>query len=191
MDDAKIIKVIKEFQGLVLIDETYFEFSGKTYQDYIEKYPNLIIVRSFSKAFSVAGLRFGYMLSSPENIYEIKKIKTVFNMSLLIQSFVVSILKNKDDFLNHTKTVIDLREKLYLELLQIDSFIVKRSDTNFLAFSMGGNSAKLFDFLMQNEIAVRDIGAHPLLNNFLRVTIGSEQDNELFLGKIKEFKKIF
>jgi len=187
LDDNKIRKVLKDFQGLVLIDETYFEFSRVTYQNLLDDFPNLIIVRSFSKAFSAAGVRFGYMISNQKNIYEIRKTKTVFSMSLLIQTFVVSILKNKDIFLDHTNKVIELREKMYLELTTIDKLVVKQSNTNFLPFSIGELTNQLFNFLMQYEIAVRDIGAHPLIRNYLRVTISSETDNKLFVEKVKKF----
>ena len=186
-DYEKIEKVIKDSNHIVLIDETYFEFSGVTFADLIEKYDNLVIVRSFSKSFSIAGLRFGYILSNPKNIYEIKKVKTFFNMNLLTQAIVTVLLENKDIFAEHNKQVIDERNKLYNKMKNLVN--VWNSATNFLIFNLGDKSKDFFDYLQQNEIAIRDVGQHPLMKNNLRVSISSKSDNLLFYEKLLEFVK--
>ncbi|RLC51831.1 MAG: histidinol-phosphate aminotransferase family protein [Candidatus Cloacimonadota bacterium] len=186
--DDKIIRTIENnYDRLVLLDETYFEFSKKTFSDYINRFPNLIIVRSFSKAFAAAGLRFGYVISSRENIRELKKVMTVFHLSLLIQAITVVMLDNKNIFLKQIEKTIMLREKLFKSLSLLPKIEIRNTATNFLPFSFGEKTIELFDFLSRHEIAIRRIDTHPLLKNFVRVSIGNEQENNIFLEKVSEF----
>ena len=189
LNDKKITKVIENSSRLVLIDETYFEFSGKTFADTIEKYPNLVIVRSFSKAFSAAGLRFGYIISRPENIRELEKVMTIFHLNLVTQAFVVSILENKEIFLEHNRKIIESRESLYKELAEIPGISVHNTATNFLIFSIGERTEELFNFTSENNIAIRPVWHHPVLRNYVRVTISSKENNAVFLERVKEFTK--
>ena len=188
-DAEKLHRIISGTSKPIMMDETYFEFSGITFADYLDKYPNLLIVRSFSKAFSGAGLRFGYMLSSAYNIEQIRKVQTVFNSSLLIQTMVLTMLQNRDVMLAHTDMVVKERDQLLKAMQEIDEVKVYPSYTNFLTFSLGVNSDSFFNYLQDNEIAIRDVGAHPVLKECLRVTIGSEEQNSMFLKHLKEFVK--
>jgi len=186
-DEEKIIEVVENTNLPVLIDETYYEFSNKTFIDRLKKYPNLIIVRSFSKSFSVAGLRFGYMVSTPENIREISKVFTAFNLSILIQTFALTLLEHRDKFLNHTKNVVKSRNKLFNRLSAIENVTVYSSDTNFLIFTIGEKTLELHDYLSAHDISVRSMHKLPLLANHLRVSVGTEGDNDLFVKLIEEF----
>jgi histidinol-phosphate aminotransferase len=172
---------------LVLIDETYFEFSGCTFADEIAHYPNLILVRSFSKAFSAAGLRFGYAISSEANINELKKVFTTFHQSILSSAFALSILENKQLFLDQVQGVLTLKGELNQRMKEIPRLSVYPSATNFLTFSIGEQSALLFEYLKDHEIALRDVGAHPRLKNCLRVTISCEEDVGAFKYHLHEF----
>ena len=187
ISDEKIFKVLSELNKPVLIDETYFEFSGKTYIDYLDKYPNLIIIRTFSKAFSSAGLRFGMLISNAENIIQIKKTMTFFNSSLLIQTFAHSILKNKEIFIEHNKNIVQMRNRMYEQLREFAQIKVYKSFTNFLLFTAGEYTLDLFEFLMKNEIAIRNVSSGKILNNHLRVTISSLEDNDLFIRILHDF----
>jgi len=187
LNKDKISNIIEKTDRLVLIDETYFEFSGVTFKDLIFKHRNLVIIRSFSKAFSAAGLRFGYLISNPENIRELEKVMTIFHLNLMTQAFVTKILENKEIFMEHNKKVIEYRRNVYRELSKFPQILVKNSDTNFLVFTAGEKTSDLFNYLAENEIALRSVGAHPLLKDHLRVTISSEEDNKYFLKKVKEF----
>ena len=189
LDKNKIVQIIEANKNrLVMIDETYFEFSGITFADQIAHFPNLIIVRSFSKAFSIAGLRFGYMISNSNNIKELEKVMTIFHLNLMTQTFVATILDNKEIFLDHNKKVIEQKKMVFDELNDINGIIVHPSATNFLTFSYGSKSKDLFNFMGENDIAIRPVWHHPVLKEHLRVSIsGNESENRLFLEKIKEF----
>lgn len=180
----KIVHILDNTDKLIIIDETYFEFSGVTFADVLDKYPNLVLVRSFSKAFSVAGLRFGYIVTSEENAKEISKVMMAFHSSLLIQTFAYTILENKEIFLEHTKNVIEAREELYCWLDSYNYVTTYKSNTNFLILSIGDSTPELFDFLAENDVALRAVWSHDILKNFIRITIGTDDD-------INEFKRLF
>jgi len=185
--DKKIVHILENTDKLVLLDETYFEFSGITFADVLHKYPNLVIVRSFSKAFSVAGLRFGYLITSEENAIEIGKVMTAFHSSLMIQTFAYTILENKDIFLEHTQNVKEIRNKLYLWMLAQDYITVYPSHTNFLIFTIGDSTPELFNYLSDNDIALRPVWGHPLLKNHIRISIGTQAEVELFMQLFLKF----
>ncbi len=185
--DKKIVHILENTDKLVLLDETYFEFSGITFADVLHKYPNLIIVRSFSKAFSVAGLRFGYLITSEENARELGKVMTAFHSSLMIQTFAYTILENKEIFLDHTENVKDIRNKLYIWMLSQDYITVYPSHTNFLIFTIGDSTPELFEYLSKNDVALRPVWGHPLLKNHIRISIGTQEEVELFMGLFLKF----
>lgn len=189
LSDAQIKFILENTDKPVLIDETYFEFSKKTYADQIGTFPNLIIVRSFSKSFSAAGLRFGYLISRPEIVEEIRKVQTIFNTSILVQTFVLTMLMNRDVFLRQVSDTVAQKEKLFEYMSQLEGLKTWKTHTNFLAFSVGERSAKLFEYLKDHEIAIRDIGAHRILKNHLRVSIGSSEQNEYFAETLSNFLK--
>lgn len=172
---------------LVLIDETYYEFSDATFAGELSKYPNLILTRSFSKAFSGAGLRFGYAISSPENIYSLKKVFTTFHTSILNQTFALTILENVPLFCAQVLEVMRLRDDMFQRMNQLDGLKVYPSDTNFVTFTIGDNTPKLFTYLKDNDIAVRDVGAQRRLKNCLRATLSCPDDNEALFSSLKSF----
>jgi histidinol-phosphate aminotransferase len=184
---SQIEEIISRCDKLVLLDETYFEFSGVTLAAKLSQYPNLVIVRSFSKAFSGAGLRFGYLFTSEANAVELGKVMTAFHSSLMIQTFALTMLENKEIFLQHTHNVCILRDHLFQEMLKLPGLTVHPSDTNFLTFSVGNETHRLYEVLSDNDIAVRPVWAHPLLHNHLRVSIGSVEQNAAFLNVIRNF----
>lgn len=183
----KIINILENTDKLILIDEAYFEFSGVTFVDLIQKYPHLIILRTFSKSFATAGLRFGYLLSNQENIKEINKVITAFNLSLVIQAFALIILRNKEIFLEQINKIVKERVFIFSELKKIKEIEPIRSYTNFITFKAGEVSEALFEYLKEQGIALRAVWQHPVLKDHLRVTLSSEKDNRSFLHKVQEF----
>ncbi|HOZ01296.1 MAG TPA: histidinol-phosphate transaminase [Candidatus Syntrophosphaera sp.] len=174
---------------LVLVDETYYEFSGATLIPELDRLPNLILVRSFSKAFSGAGLRFGYALSSAENIYSLRKVLTTFHTSILNQAFALTILENADIFRAQVEGIIALRESVFAEMKGIAGVTVHPSSTNFLTFTVGEATPRLFGYLKDSGIAVRDVGAHRRLKNHLRATVSCADDAVAFLDALRRFQQ--
>lgn len=186
---SKIVNILKNTDKLVLVDEAYFEFCGVSLIDQVEKYSNLIILRTFSKSFAAAGLRFGYLISNPDNIKEINKVVTAFNLSLLIQAFALVIMRNKEIFLKNIDEIVQERKYVFAALKKIDKITPINSSTNFITFTAGERTRKLFEYLQNQGIALRAVWQHPVLENHIRVTISNKKDNKFFLQEVKDFMK--
>ncbi|MCL2062747.1 MAG: aminotransferase class I/II-fold pyridoxal phosphate-dependent enzyme [Candidatus Cloacimonetes bacterium] len=189
--DEKINYILSNTKKPIIIDETYFEFSGKTYVDKIKEYPNIIITRSFSKSFSSAGMRFGYIIGSEENIKSISKVIPFFNTSVLTQTIANTILENKDIFIKNNKQILKEKKRMFNEMSSLNNVKVLPSYTNFLTFSLGEVTNQFYDFLLENDISVRPVGMHPVLKNHLRVTISKKESNQAFLKALKDFLSTF
>ena len=187
LDENKILEILEKSNQLVLIDETYFEFSGETFADKIHTYPNLVIVRSFSKSFSAAGLRFGYIISHPDNIKELEKVMTIFHLNLMTQTMISTMLEKKEMFLEHNRRIIQNKEDVFQKLSVIDGISVHHSATNFLTFSAGDRTEDIFNFLNKNDIAIRPVWHHPVLAKHVRVTISNAGHNATFIENVKKF----
>jgi len=175
---------------LVLVDETYYEFSDSSFAGDLAKYPNLILTRSFSKAFSGAGLRFGYAISQAQNIHELKKVMTTFHTSILNQAFAITILENVPPFCSQVLGVIKMRDEMFARLSALPGLKVYPSSTNFLTFTLGDRTPELFEFLKERDIALRDVGAHRRLRHCLRATLSCAEDNEALVQALAEFIKL-
>ena len=182
-----IINIIESTEKPVLVDEAYFEFSKTTVIDLIEQYENLFVLRTFSKGFLSAGLRFGYIIAKQKSIYELRKVMTAFNLSLVIQSIALVYLENIDWFERQIESLIEGRDYLYSSLLSIDGIEPLPSSTNFITFRVADAKDELFDYLKQSEIAIRSVSTHRLLKDCLRVTIGTESENRLFISAVQSF----
>ena len=187
LDDEKVHRILSSTDKLILIDEAYHEFSGRTYAPFIEKYPNLVIIRTFSKGFGTSGLRFGYMFSSPANMHEIKKVMTFFHMSIMIQAFALTILENREPFLRYNRQIIEDRNRMIDTLNGYEQLHAYPSATNFILFSAGSHAKPLFEYYKENHVAVRMYGSHALLGDKLRVTVSSENDNAIFMNVLQSF----
>lgn len=187
IQDKKIIHILNNTKKPVLIDETYYEFSGKTFVDIINEFPNLIVTRSFSKSFSAAGLRFGYLISSEENISFLNKVIPVFNCSILTQTIALKLLKNKEIFMKNIKDILLERDSVLNVMKAYNSLTVYHSHTNFLTFSLGTKTSVFYEYLLDNDISVRPVWNHPLLANCLRLTISDKESNEKFIKALHSF----
>ncbi|MFP4459180.1 MAG: pyridoxal phosphate-dependent aminotransferase [Candidatus Zixiibacteriota bacterium] len=187
MPEAKIIDIIKSTEKPVLIDEAYFEFSKYTMTKLIDKYENLFILRTFSKGFLSAGLRFGYIMANPDSIYQLRKVMTAFNLSLVIQTIALVYLENIDWFRDKINELIRERALLGKALSQIEDIEPFDSATNFITFRIDGEKESLFEHIKDNDIAIRDVSEHTLLEDCLRVTIGTSSENQLFLEAINSY----
>lgn len=170
---------------VVIIDETYANYSGITYQKYTEKYDNVFLVRSFSKDFALAGLRLGYIISNSENIKNLKKVISPFSVNAIAMKAGITALSDIEYFekvkadINKTKN--DLKE--FFEKL---NFKVYPSFANFLLVDCGKKSEFIYRKLQEESISVKLFKKGSALEGYLRVTIPTKQGFE----KIKNALKI-
>jgi len=185
--EQEIKKVIENFQGIVVLDEAYFDFANKTFYQSINKHNNLIVLRSLSK-IGLAGLRVGYGMANPFVIEQINKVRLPYNSNTISQNFATLLLRNFEPVREQIKTILAERDRLIQGLSQLNFITVFPSDSNFILFRVDDGGDILFEKLMENGILVRNLSAHPLLKNCLRVTGGTAKENDHFLailGKIR------
>ena len=187
-----LLKILDATQCLVLVDEAYMEFSDQSLLPYLDKYDNLIILKTFSKAYGLASSRVGYLVCKNEQIMQtISKVILPYHVNKMSLVVAETVYANKENYQEQIKDVIAQRKILSQQLTEL-GFTVYPSQTNFVLCNLNGSAQQgqeLFDFLLANKILVRNFTAHPKLNGSLRITLGTKEENELLLAKIKEYLK--
>jgi len=187
-DNETILKLCESFPGIVLVDEAYADFSNLTCLPLLKKVKNLIVNRSFSKSFSLASLRMGFALADPEIIKEMNRVKLPYNTNYLGQIAALSCIKHSNKIFERNKKIIEERDRLTEILNKFEGISVLPSDSNFI-FIKFEDKSKTLQFvwdLKEMKILVRHF-SKPGLYNYIRVTIGMEEDNNKF---IEAFQKI-
>jgi len=187
MDKEEVISVLKNFNGLVILDEAYIDFSpGNSFLPELDKYDNLIIFQTFSKAWGMAGIRLGMAFAAPEIIAVFNKIKYPYNVNILTQQKALeSLNKNEKVKESWVKELLDARKGLSTELKTIAC--VKKvypSDSNFLLVKMD-DANKTYKYLMGLGIIVRNRSSVNLCSNCLRITVGSEKENTMLIKALR------
>ncbi len=177
-------KVIEEFEGIVVLDEAYYDFARSSFVDQLEKNNNLIVLRSLSK-IGLAGLRVGYGIAAPEIIHEIDKIRLPYNSNMISQEFSEMVLKQFNLVEEQIDRIVEERGRIQGELKNIEGVTPYKSDANFILFRTQKDSSTVFSGLAKRGVLIRDLGAHPRLRNCLRVTVGTPEENNRFLEELK------
>jgi histidinol-phosphate aminotransferase len=184
LDRDALIAVLQNAKGIVLVDEAYHEFSGQTAVPLLAAHPNLVVLRTFSKAMAMAGLRFGYMMAHPEIAREIYKSKLPYNVNVFTLA-AAEIVIEKHDVLNRgITTLVRERDRVFAELQKRAEVRAFPSRANFILFKTARAPRQLFEALYSQGVLIRDVSAYPLLERCLRVSIGTPQENDRFLAAL-------
>jgi histidinol-phosphate aminotransferase len=176
---------------LLLMDEAYFEYANDPdYPDamqYVDKYPNLIVTRTFSKAYGLAGLRIGYGIADPDIVMNIDRVRAPFNTNRISQAAAIAALKDKSFLAKAVKTNASGRKTIEeaLDKLQLNRV---PSQTNFILFDAGRPGAEVMQSLLKQGVIVRPMGGYGLPRH-LRVTIGLPAENRRFIASLKRSLK--
>ncbi len=170
-------------RGLTVIDEAYFPFSGETIRPHLEKFPNLVILRTLSKAFSLGGIRLGYLLADREIATTIRKVMLPFTVSQLQETIGCTVLQNDGYLREVVQKIVDERERLLAALQKIPSVRAYPSATNFILFRVE-DAARTYLRLVEQGILIRPMGGHGL-KDCLRVSVGTPEENRAFLEALK------
>ena len=186
-DKDKIIQIIESSESIVVIDEAYVDFCESSYIDLIEKYENLVILRTFSK-IGFAGLRLGFMISNKEISSIINKIRLPFNINTVSLKIIINIFENFSIIKKNCQNIISLREKLYSDLSELRNIKVLKSSTNFLIFkTLNKSSDEIYNLLKDSNILIKNLNNNSSLKNFLRVTVGTEEENNSFVSTLSKY----
>ena len=180
-----ILRLIKETGKIVVVDEAYVEFSQLSMLSELENYPNLIILRTFSKAFGMAGLRLGYLLGQPEAIELLNRARQPFNVNSFTQKAGVVALQYVDQFFAQVGTIKAEIEKIYQALNQIPGLKVYPTYSNFVLFKPE-DADRWHDELLKRGFLVRNMGNLPVFGKCLRISAGRPEENEGLIKAIKD-----
>ena len=191
--EDKIIKIIEESGCLVVVDEAYYEFGEKTFVPLISQYDNLVILRTFSKAYSLASLRVGYLLSNPEIINEVRKVKSPFNVNTFSQLAAQAVFENKEILKDSIEKIIKERERLINRINELPSFKAHPSRTNFVLVEVGSkeNTDLVYNNLLKQGILVQTVSdpAFSTSRYFLRITVGNKEENDILIKGLENVSK--
>ena len=176
-----VLRIVKSTDNVVIVDEAYMEFSNESVVDEIENYDNLIVVKTMSKAFSMAGIRTGYLIANEELVKTIEKVRPPYNLNSISALLATKALKQKDKMLSYVENLKVEREKIYEKLIDM-GVKAYRSGANFVFFSSKVDN--LAEKLIDNDVLIRKFGGK--LDNYYRVTVGSPKENEAFLDAMKK-----
>lgn len=189
MEVADIARVARAARGLVVADEAYFEFSGATARDLIASSENVVVLRTLSKAFALAGLRVGYLLARPAVARELDKARGTFNVNAFSQTVAIAALSDDgpDHMKRRVRTVVVARERLRAELASIAGVRVHPSDANFLLVEFEGRSGRdVAEALATRGVLVRFLAHSPRLERCVRLSVGTDGENARAVAALKE-----
>ncbi len=173
---------------LIIVDEAYDEYLDENKRiktvELMRKYKNLIVLSTFSKIYGLAGLRVGYMIGSKELIENISKVRLPFNVNLLAQKAAGAALDD-DEFIAMCRKSNDDGKKFLKNEIELLGFKPIESFTNFITFDIERDAKQIFSELQKKSIIIRPLSNYGL-PTFLRVTIGKEQENYIFIKRFKE-----
>lgn len=185
---ADIERIIAAAPGLVVIDEAYQPFAGETFMPRIAEADNLIVLRTVSK-IGMAGVRLGYVSGRPEWINEFDKTRSPFNVSVLSEAVAIKLLENKKVLDEQAAIVRAERDRLVEALKSVKGITQFPSAANFVLARVEGDSGKgtrVFERMKQAGVLVKNFsGGHPLLENCLRLTVGTPEENRAMLSALK------
>lgn len=209
--EAFLVRLLESTDALVLVDEAYFEFSGQSMVPHLARHKNLIILRTFSKAYSLAGVRMGYVLAHPDVIRELIKVRQPYSVDAVSQAIACVVYANRDQFVDGINAIIAERARVVAELERIPGVTPFPSDANYVLFKVEENrmeaeqpaasgqaivsgrvaagevAAQAWEYLYARGILIRDFSRSAGLEGTLRVTIGTKQQNDAFLVVLREF----
>ena len=186
LNREEIIKVIEQFQGIVVVDEAYIDFSREipiTRQ--LSKYPNLIVLQTMSKAWGSAAIRLGMAFASKEIIELFNKVKYPYNVNLLTQKQALQRLTDTHAVEQWVKLLLQERGRMMLAFSELKICQqVYPTDANFFLAKVDG-AQKTYDYLVDKGIIVRNRTRVQLCHNCLRITIGTKEENSELLGALR------
>lgn len=188
---ADIEMVLNNFNGLVVIDEAYINFSKqKSFLQELADYPNLVVLQTLSKAWGLAGLRLGMAFASAAIIEVLNKVKPPYNISQATQELVLKALDEVGQVNDMIKLLVDMRDALadvFRSMPTVEK--VYPSDGNFILVKIK-DARKLYEFLITKGIVLRDRSNVQLCEDCLRITVGSEKDNTILIDAMQAWYQI-
>lgn len=189
LNPGEIHKVLNGFKGIVVIDEAYSDFSSKpTWRSHLNEYPNLIVLNTLSKAWASAGIRLGMAFASPDIIDLFNKVKYPYNVNILTQKQALEILKRRHDVEDWVRLILNERTSLMYAISELSICTeIYPTEANFFLAKFT-EADKVYNYLVNKGIIVRNRSHITLCDNCLRITIGTPQENTILLSALRQYK---
>ncbi|MBW2599006.1 MAG: histidinol-phosphate transaminase [Deltaproteobacteria bacterium] len=179
-DRNDIEKILEASGGLVIVDEAYFNFSGKTFMRDLDRWDNLVILRTLSKV-GLAALRLGILIGHPSLVHHLNKVRLPYNVNIFSQVIGSLFVEHSEKFLDLTDRIVSGRKWLFDELTAIEGINPYPSDANFILFSCFMEKDDVYERLMDRGVLVKSFASPDILKNCIRVTVGTEEENREFI----------
>ncbi len=186
LTDEDLARLARDFDGLVVVDEAYHEFSGRSAAPLLEELPNLIVLRTFSKAMAMAGLRVGYLLASAELAREVHKATLPYNLNFFSATAAEVACEKYDLLRPRIEKIISERERLFEALKAIAGITPVASKANFMIARAPLPPREVFEKLHHRDILIRDVSRYPMLADYFRLSVGSEEENDRLVNALAE-----
>ena len=184
-DEAAVVQIMEAARGLVVVDEAYYAFASNSFLPLLGRYDNLLVMRTFSK-LGMAGLRLGFLAGSKVWLEQLEKLRLPYNVGVLTQTVAEVLLKHHEVLLQQAEQIKLDRGWLFERLVGTVDVHAYPSEANFILFRLP-RAAKVFEGLKQRGVLIKKLdGGHPALLDCLRVTVGTAEENELFIKALQE-----
>ena len=177
-----LIRILKAAPGLVVIDEAYHVFAGRSFMPRLAEFDNLVVIRTVSK-LGLAGIRLGYLIGRPEWVAQLDKVRPPYNVSVLTQAAALFMLERLDVLEAQAARIRSDRKNLGEHLAALQGVTVFPSEANFFLIRVP-DAERTYQALKQQNVLVRNL--HPGIRNCLRVTVGTPEENRILLGALRE-----
>ncbi len=179
-----LLAVLDAARGLVVLDEAYADFAGQSLVLAVREHPHLAVLRTFSKAFGLAGARVGWVVARPEVIAAVRAALPPYNLNLFAQEAALAVLAYPDLVSARVAQVVRERQRVYRALQRLDGVQPYPSQANFILFRTPLPAPVVLQRLLAHGVLVRDVSGQPGLERCLRVTVGSPEENDRFLDAL-------
>ncbi|MCO5171341.1 MAG: histidinol-phosphate transaminase [Planctomycetes bacterium] len=188
LDEPALRRLLRAWQGLVVVDEAYQEFTGWSAVPLLAEFPHLVVLRTFSKAMGLAGLRVGYLLARPELATELDKVRLPYNLNRFSTIAAELALERYDELLAPlVARLIDERERLAAAIAALPGFLPYPSRANFLLVRSAWPPGEVHAALAARGVLARDVSRYPMLAECLRVSVGTPEEGDLVLEGLAAF----
>jgi len=187
IEDQDLTALARGIDGIVIVDEAYHEFSRHSVVPLLKELPNLIVLRTFSKAMAMAGLRVGYMLASPELAREVHKATLPYNLNFVSSTVAQVACERYDTLLKPlVSLLISERGRLSAAIEVIAGLDPMPSEANFFLAKTELKPQRLFEELLERDILVRDVSYYPMLGEHLRLSVGKPEENDAVVSALQD-----
>lgn len=178
--------LLRESDGLVAVDEAYHEFAGESALELLHEFENLVVLRTFSKAMGMAGLRVGYLLAAPELVRQIDKARLPYNLNFFSQLAALAALDELETLRGNVELLRSERGRVVAALEALPGVRPFPSQANFILFELETRAPReVFQALHAQGVLVRDVSSYPRLGRCLRVSVGSPTENQAFVAALR------